>query len=316
VLGGTPAGPLAPLFALAFQLERFVDSQRRQQPGFVSLAGFVAGEPSLERFCREPSHALGALFADCHAVIGCSATLSPPELYAASFGFPRERFVHVRIAPEDRSGRRAVVIDAGVSTSEAARPREAPRIARRLAALCQAVPGNCLALFPSHAFLELVRAQLPPGARRVLCQERGDGELERSRVVAELRRRADLLVLAVAGGGLAEGVDYAGAGLCAVAVIGPCLPSPSTRRALLAEHFDEHSDRGFEFAYALPGMIRVVQSAGRLLRTGSDRGVIALYDRRFLREPYRSLLPEEWLAGGAPEDLRGDPAAVARRFFK
>jgi Rad3-related DNA helicase len=62
-------------------------------------------------------------------------------------------------------------------------------------------------------------------------------------------------------------------------------------------------------------MVQVVQSAGRLLRTGSDRGVLALYDRRFLREPYRSLLPEEWLAGGAPEDLRGDPAAVARKFF-
>ena len=62
-------------------------------------------------------------------------------------------------------------------------------------------------------------------------------------------------------------------------------------------------------------MTRVVQSAGRLLRGGADRGVIALYDRRFLREPYRSLLPEEWLAGGTVEDLRGDPAEVARRFF-
>ena len=75
----------------------------------------------------------------------------------------------------------------------------------------------CLALFPSHGFLDRVRAELPPGARRVLSQARGDGELERSRIVDELRRRRDLLVLAVAGGGLAEGVDYAGAGLSAVA---------------------------------------------------------------------------------------------------
>ena len=62
-------------------------------------------------------------------------------------------------------------------------------------------------------------------------------------------------------------------------------------------------------------MTRVVQSAGRLLRGGADRGVIALYDARFLREPYRSLLPEEWLGGAPPEALRGDPAEVARRFF-
>ena len=314
-LAGAPAGPLAPLFTLAFQLHRFVAVAQGREPGFVSLAGFAGEAPALERFCRDPAPALGRLFAGCHALIGCSATLSPPELYAASLGLARERSVHAHIAAEDRSAQRAVVIDAGVTTADAARAREAPRIARRLAALAAAVPGNCLALFPSHAFLERVRAALPPLDRTLRWQARGDGEPERSAVVDELRRRDDLLVFAVAGGGLAEGVDYAGAGLGAVAVVGPCLPAVSTRRALLAEHFEERFDRGFELAYAVPGMIRVVQSAGRLLRTGSDRGVIALYDRRFLREPYRSLLPEEWLAGRTPDDLRGDPAAVARRFF-
>ena len=62
-------------------------------------------------------------------------------------------------------------------------------------------------------------------------------------------------------------------------------------------------------------MIRVVQSAGRLLRGERDRGVIALFDRRFLREPYADLLPADWLAGRAPEELVGDPAEVARAFF-
>ena len=314
-LAGAPAGPLAPLFALAFQLHRFVAVAQGREPGFVSLAGFAREAPALQRFCRDPAPALGRLFAGCHALIGVSATLSPPELYAECLGLDRERSVHARIGAEDRAAQRAVVIDAGVTTADAARAREAPRIARRLAALSAAVPGNCLALFPSHAFLEQVQAALPPLARTLRWQARGDGEPERSAVLDELRRRADLLVLAVAGGGLAEGVDYAGAGLGAVAVVGPCLPAVSTHRALLAEHFEERFDRGFELAYAVPGMIRVVQSAGRLLRTGADRGVIALYDRRFLREPYRSLLPEEWLAGRAPEALRGDPVAVARRFF-
>jgi DNA excision repair protein ERCC-2 len=314
-LGGAPAGPLAPLFGLAGQLQRFVAAGERREPGFVALAGRSDGEPALERFCAEPAFALGRLFGACHALVGCSATLSPPELHQEALGLARERAVHVRVASEDRRGRRAVVIDAGVTTTEAARAREAPRIARRLAALARAVPGSCLALFPSHAFLERVREALPPLARTLRCQERGDGEPERSALLDELRRRNDLLVFAVAGGGLAEGVDYAGAGLAAVAVVGPCLPAPSTRRALVAERLEESTGRGFELAYAVPGMTRVIQSAGRLLRTGAERGVIALYDRRFLREPYRSLLPEEWLAGGAPEDLVGDPAQVARAFF-
>jgi Rad3-related DNA helicase len=62
-------------------------------------------------------------------------------------------------------------------------------------------------------------------------------------------------------------------------------------------------------------MTRVIQSAGRLLRAESDRGVIALYGAPFLREPYRSLLPDAWLQGGDPEDLAGDPARAAREFF-
>jgi Rad3-related DNA helicase len=202
-----------------------------------------------------------------------------------------------------------------VTTAEKSRARETPRIARRLAALSDAVPGNCLALFPSHAFLEAVRTALPPLARRVRAQARSDGEPERSAHVDALRHADDVLLLAVAGGALAEGVDYAGARLSAVAIVGPCLPAVDAHRALLEEHYAEEFERGFELAYAVPGMIRVVQSAGRLLRTETDRGVIALLDRRFLREPYASLLPDDWLAGREPEALVGNPAKVAREFF-
>jgi Rad3-related DNA helicase len=315
LLAGSPAGPLAHLFELGAQLHRFVAASEARGPGFVSLVGLEAGEPVLEHSCLDPSHALGRLFGACHALVGCSATLSPPELHSGCLGLPRERSVHVSVPAEDRSARRAIVIDASVTSAEPARVREAPRIARRLAALARAVPGNCLALFPSFAFLERVRGALPESDAEIRWQRAGDGEHERSALLDALRTRRDLLVLAVAGGGLAEGVDTAGAGLAAIAVVGPCLPPPSTRRALLAEHLDERFGRGFELAYAVPGMVRVVQSAGRLLRTGAERGVIALYDRRFLREPYRSLLPEEWLAGRSPEELCADPAAVARRFF-
>jgi Rad3-related DNA helicase len=312
--GGPPSTTVGAFLDVGFALERFLRIAP-SEPGFVALLGCEEGEPQLERYCRDPSPALGRLFGACHAVIGCSATLSPPEFFAAQLGLDRARAVHRTITPVDPGERRALVIDASVSTTEKTRAREVPRIARRLAALCDAVPGNCLALFPSHAFLEAVRAALPPLGRRVCAQSRSDGEPERRRLVDELRRASDVLLLAVAGGALAEGVDYAGARLAAVAVVGPCLPAVDAHRALLEEHYAERFERGFELAYALPGMIRVVQSAGRLLRGESDRGVVALFDRRFLREPYRSLLPADWTAGREPEQLVGDPAQVARDFF-
>jgi DNA excision repair protein ERCC-2 len=313
--GAAPGPALAALLDLGFGLERFLRIAPGE-PGFVSLVGRERGAPQLERFCRDPSRALGRLLGGCFAVVGASATLSPPEWFAAQLGLDPARSSFERVPHADASERRAVVIDASVTSAEKSRARETPRIARRLAALCEAVPGNCLALFPSHAFLEAVRAALPPLARRVRAQARGDGEPERSAHVGALRSRDDVLLLAVAGGALAEGVDYAGARLAAVAVVGPCLPAADAHRALLEEHYAEQFERGFELAYAVPGMIRVVQSAGRLLRTDADRGVIALLDRRFLREPYASLLPPDWLANRAPDALVGDPAEVAREFFR
>lgn len=312
--GGPPSPAVGAFLDVGFALDRLLRIPPSEL-GFVALLGREAGEPQLERYCRDPSRALGRLFGACHALIGCSATLSPAEFFAAQLGLDRARAVHRRIPPADPGERRALVIDASVTTTEKTRAREVPRIARRLAALCDAVPGNCLALFPSHAFLEAVRAALPALGRRVCAQSRSDGEPERRGLVDELRHASDVLLLAVAGGALAEGVDYAGARLAAVAVVGPCLPAVDAHRALLEELYTERFERGFELAYALPGMIRVAQSAGRLLRGESDRGVIALFDRRFLREPYASLLPDDWLGGRAPEALVGDPAQVARAFF-
>jgi Rad3-related DNA helicase len=134
--------------------------------------------------------------------------------------------------------------------------------------------------------------------------------------VDALRGTSGVLGLAIAGGALAEGFDTSGLGLRAVAVLGPCLPAPDARRELEREYYEESQGDGFSVAYALPGMTRVIQSAGRLLRQDDDRGVIALYGARFLREPYRSLLPGAWLRGGEPEDLVGDPARAAREFFR
>jgi Rad3-related DNA helicase len=113
----------------------------------------------------------------------------------------------------------------------------------------------------------------------------------------------------------AEGVDYPGDALRAVAVVGPCLPALSLEQRLLRDYYQERFERGFEYAFVVPGMTRVVQAAGRLIRSADDTGVIALFDRRFLHRPYRDHLPAEWLTGGDAGALTGDPAAVAGEFF-
>jgi DNA excision repair protein ERCC-2 len=124
-----------------------------------------------------------------------------------------------------------------------------------------------------------------------------------------------VLLLAVAGGVFAEGVDYPGDMLSSVAVDGPCLPALSLEQTRLKEYYEDRFERGFEYSYLVPGMTRVVQAVGRLIRSPEDRGVIALLDHRFLDPPYRDHLPVDWVGIEGPDGLIGDPAEVAREFF-
>ena len=306
-----------PLVEGVLSIRRFFEALAVAGPGFARSVSFARGAPTLRLHCLEPERRLGRLFARCRSVVALSATLRPFEPRRALLGLDEARTDALAVASPFPPARRSVVIDPRGDTQLRTRGREAPRLARRVAAFAAAVPGTVLALAPSFAWLDAIRAALPPLDRTLLAQRPDDGPRERERLLAAVAAPADppLLVLAVAGGFFGEGVDWPGA-LAGVAVLGPCLPPPDLPRELLRRGYDERFGAGFELAYALPGMTRVVQGAGRLIRSERDRGVIALFGRRFLEPPYRGLLPPEWLAGGAPEDLVGDPARVARAFFE
>jgi DNA excision repair protein ERCC-2 len=275
------------------------------------------GAARLRVACLDAGPRLGPLLGSFHAFVGLSATLSPPEVHHDLLGLDPARSAHLTVpSPFPREHRR-IVIDPAVRTRLRERSADAPRIARRLVRFAAALPGSCLALLPSHAFLAEVASHLPPLGRPVVLQGAGDDDAARAAVLAALRERSGTgaLILAVAGGVFGEGADYAGGLLRGVAVVGPCLPPVDLERELLREHYEERFARGFECAYVMPGLTRVVQAAGRLLRSETDRGVIALFGRRFLETPYRDQLPAAWLEGTAPETLCGDPAAAARELF-
>ncbi len=105
---------------------------------------------------------------------------------------------------------------------------------------------------------------------------------------------APVVLFAVSGGAFAEGVDYPGEMLQAVVVVSPALPMVRFEQERMRRYFEERFERGFEYAYVVPGMTRVVQSAGRLIRSGTDTGVVVLACRRFLQAPYSRYLPADW----------------------
>ena len=268
--------------------------------------------------CKDPSRFLGEVINRCHSVLCLSATLSPYEFYRDLLGFDPERTATLSVHDPFPAENRRVVVDTSVATTWRERPANYPLIAHRLGAFADAVPGNCLALFPSYAFLAEVASMLSTAKKRVLVQNRSDGDLQRQDILATLRGAifGDVLLLAVAGGVFAEGVDYPGDVLKAVAVVGPCLPAVTLERQLLQSYYDERFERGFEYAFVVPGMTRVVQAAGRLIRSAQDIGVIALFDKRFLWPTYRQHLPEDWMPEGGARRLAGNPDEVAKMFFE
>jgi len=294
--------------------------RRSRRSSAPSPGGLADGESDLflRILCKDPSRFLGEVLSRVHTAVGLSATLSPPEFYRDLLGFERGRTAFVSVPSPFPASHRRVVIDGSVATTWRERPANYGKIAQRLGAFATAVPGNCLALFPSYQFLAEIATRLHPDGKRVLIQERAAGDREREAILDTLRSAllGDVLLLAVAGGVFAEGVDYPGEMLKAVAVVGPCLPALNLDQQLLRQYYDERFDRGFEYAFVVPGMTRVVQAAGRLIRSAEDTGVIALLDQRFLHRPYRRHLPQDWLPAEGLRGLTGDPARAVREFFE
>src|SRR5690606_20337504 len=132
----------------------------------------------------------------------------------------------------------------------------------------------------------------------VLLQSQGMTDEERGDFLAafEAGRARSLLGFAVMGGIFSEGIDLQGDRLSGVAVIGVGLPQPSAEREWIRAYFDAAGKDGFDYAYVYPGMNKVLQAGGRLIRSEEDRGTLLLIDDRYIQPKYRRLLPPEWRA--------------------
>ncbi len=272
------------------------------------------GEPSAGIVCLDPSRFLGPLLSRAGGLVAMSGTLRPFEHLSDMAGlspFDPETFTLPSPFPPEN---RLVVAITDVDTTWRGRRASSVRAGRWIARL--AVPGrNVLVLFPSYAYLRMVLDVLPPVPHRLLVQERGAPGPVNREILGALASGGGHLLLAVMGGMYAEGVDYPGEMLSEVIVVSPGLPAVSMERKLLREFLQERYGRGFEYAFLVPGMTRVVQAAGRLIRSETDRGAIVLIGRRFLRPPYVGLLPPDW-TGGNPSSLAvPDPAAAVHAFL-
>ncbi len=307
-----------PVLDVHYLLHRFAAVLNLYGPDFTCVVEQRSSGIRLALVCLDPARALTPIFRAVSSAVLMSATLTPAEAIERLLGLEPGRTSSLSLPPPFPPENRKIMILPQVRTTFAAREKSYGRIAKWIAEMSDAHRGNDLVLFPSYRFLTEVASRMPGTRARVLLQRPDLTDFERRQILEALASPPPegILLFAVSGGMYAEGVDYPGELLSGVFVVSPALPQVSFERELLRRYFEEKEEAGFDYAYLQPGMTRVVQAAGRLIRSETDRGVIALICHRFLEEPYASRLPRDWY-GDSPEELVTErPAEEIREFFE
>lgn len=284
---------------LAFAVTHFADALGRAGEETVTLWNSAG----LRLVCRDPAPVLEPTFSRFVASVSMSATLRPTWFYRERCGMDASRVDELLVpSPFPPENRRVVVVN-GLSTAWKDREKHRSSIRAVLeGVLTETSPrfplGNVAFYFASYEQRDDLCEGLEIGRRRLLAPGRptqGVPEDEaRALVVAELHARRDVLLATVLGGAFSEGVDLPNDALSTVVIVGPALPPPGVDRRLLQDWFEQRWDAGFDLAYVHPGMTKVVQAAGRVVRAAGDRGTVWLVCERFLRHEFTKYLPEEW----------------------
>ena len=286
----------AQLLELYFAVQDITRAAERYDAHFVTQLTARGSELEWELLCLDPAPFVDASLAAGRAAALFSATLTPPGYYRSVLGCPDARAVALESPfPPEHLGLYCLP---GISTRYRDREASVQAVSDALAALARAKVGNYLAFFPSYAYLRQVYEDFTARYPDIgtLAQESGLDDATRAAFLEQFgpSPAKTLLGFGVMGGIFGEGVDLVGDRLIGCAIVGVGLPQVNPRQEILRRYYDEAGGTGFDYAYRFPGMNKVLQAAGRVIRTQEDRGVVLLLDDRFARAEYTRLFPRHW----------------------
>ncbi len=280
-----------------YDLKTILDIFSAYDEGFrLRLTSNSDGAVSFCTLCLDPAGVIARALSDGRSAVLFSATLSPIEYYRDLLGGEAADEMLELASPFERDNLAVAVMDK-VSTRYADRETTLPEVAEAVAVTARARRGNYMVFCPSFAYADRLHTALSAVAPelRILKQARTMTVAERAAFLSEFDRpEAPVVALCVLGGIWGEGVDLAGRRLIGAVIIGVGLGTPDPVREEIAAYFQEKSECGREYAYIYPGMNRVLQAAGRVIRDEGDVGAVVLIDDRFATPLYRHLLPPHW----------------------
>ncbi len=282
-------------------LRHFLNMYERLDEHYVIYAEQEGERFKLKLYCVDPSVNLRECLAKSRSAVFFSATLLPIRYYKKLLGADADDYaVYAQTVFSEEQ--RLLAIGRDVSSKYTRRTEgEFTRIAEYIHAAASGKKGNYLAFFPSYKMMGQVAEKFlgREGAADemdVVVQKSGMSEQEREeflRLFSENREKT-LVGFCVMGGIFAEGIDLKKDALIGVVVVGTGLPQVCNEREILKNYYDKTEKAGFDYAFRCPGMNKVLQAAGRVIRTAEDKGVILLLDERFLQKEYQCMFPREW----------------------
>ncbi len=285
-----------PILELQRLLETFVSALGYvDDEEFVVLYQRTAGG-TIKLVCCDASMMLKDSYKKVRSVVGFSATLKPFNYYVDLMGLDADKTLTREFeSPFPKDNRKMLVIPQ-ISTKLRDRERNYGKIAEVIERLTQVKIGNYVVFFPSFDFLYQVKSRMPNlSGYETLVQHREMTQSLTEQFLNVMRVGQNPVILfAVQGGVFSEGVDYPGDMLIGSIIVGPALPTYDFERETLIRYFDNKYGDGNAYACIYPAMTKVVQSAGRVIRGQSERGVIVLLGRRFLQSEYVVAMPKDW----------------------
>ena len=253
-------------------------------------------EVKLRIMCLDPSYMLNNLMQNGISTILFSATLTPLDYFKDVLGCSRAQALSLN-SPFDKDNQCLICIN-NISTRYADREHSANSVASIIRAMIAGKSGNYIVYFPSYKYLTDVYEiftkkypQIPVTAQSKSMSEKAKKDFLDS---FDDKKEGTLVGFCVLGGSFSEGIDLRGERLIGAMIVGVGLPTISTELNIIKEHYDNTRENGYAYTYTYPGMIKVTQAAGRVIRSDDERGVVILVDDRFATPEYQQIMPKYW----------------------
>ena len=295
------------LLDLYFAASTFMRVAEQYDDAYATFYTCKDKDLKIRLFCIDPARQLKEALTRCRAAIFFSATMTPVDYFKDMFGC-REDARHLILPSPFPVENFGLFMSHTVSTLYQDRQTTAPQVTAAIGAFLSRRKGNYLLFFPSYAYLEKIYALFVDDnpAVQTIRQRQSMTDRERNAFLRMFSHssRDTLVGFAVMGGVFGEGIDLVGERLSGAVIVGVGLPGISPERELIRDYFTQAYQAGFEYAYMFPGINRVLQAAGRVIRSEKDLGIVLLIDRRFGTHRYHSLLPREWRPVRAADEKR------------